>query len=116
MAAACANLKGYAGVDHIIVVAEGTANTEHGVFVRTVECTNSNSVFTTIVAITGCKVPLSVRVEIQRMQGRQSSCASADLINATIKVVNTMVQISNAYCILVDLIPSSIKLSTIHSI
>ena len=116
MAAACADFQRYAGVNHVFPIAESTADAEHRIFIGTIEGTDSNSVFTTIVAITGCKVPLSVRVEIQRMQGRQSSCASADLINATIKVVNTMVQISNAYCILVDLIPSSIKLSTIHSI
>ena len=78
------NLKGYAGVNHIVIVADSAADAEHGILVRTVEGADRHGVFTAVIAVACGKIPLVVGVEIERMKGCQGSCSCADFVNAAV--------------------------------
>ena len=65
-----AKLNADTGIDHVFPAAEGTADTEHGVFIRTGVSTDSGRIGATVIAIASGEVPLIIRVEIKRMESR----------------------------------------------
>ncbi len=52
-AVALTKLNGYAGIDHVVAVADGSADAEHGVFIGTVEGADGYRVFPAVVTVTG---------------------------------------------------------------
>ena len=58
------------GIDHVFPAAEGTADTEHGVFIGTVVSTDSGRIGATVIAVASGEVPLIIRIEIKRMESR----------------------------------------------
>ena len=60
-----AELKAYAGIHHVFSASEGTAHTEHNIFIGTIVSTYSHGIGTGIVTVTGCKVPFVIRIKCQ---------------------------------------------------
>lgn len=85
---ALADLEADAGIDHIFPAAEGTTDAEHRVFVGPIVSTDSYGTGIFIVAITGCEIPLVVRIEVQRMESCQGSGTGTDAVDAGTQLVD----------------------------
>ena len=72
---ALSQLHANSGIHHVFTGTEGTAHAEHGIFIRAVECAYRYGMSIFVVAVTGCEIPLIIRVEIKGMKGCQ--CCSA---------------------------------------
>ena len=59
---ALAELNADTGIDHVFPAAEGTADTEHGVFIGTVISTDSGRIGATVIAVASGEVPLIIRL------------------------------------------------------
>ena len=89
MAGACTEFEGEAGVDGVVIaVADSTADRNHNVFVRTIVCTESGSVFTAVVTIACGEVPFSIRVEIKRMESGESGNASDTFLAVAVYAID----------------------------
>lgn len=85
---ALAELNADTGIDHVFPAAEGTADTEHGVFIGTVVSTDSGRIGATVIAVASGEVPLIIRVEVQRMESCQCSGTGADTIDAVAQFID----------------------------
>ena len=92
-----ANLEAQAGVEHVFTVAEVRAQAEHGIFIGTIEGTESDAVGIAVITIADSEVPLVIRVEVQRMEGCQSGGAGTNLVDAVIKVGNAVIDVVNGF-------------------
>lgn len=86
----CGPEQGYACVNHVFAVAYGTCNTEHYLFIRTIVSADCSSVFACIVAIACGEGQFVVRIKVHRMQGCQSCCACANLVDTAAKLVDAV--------------------------
>ena len=113
---ALADLERHARIHHILAGAKAAAHAEHGVFVRTVERAHRHGVFTAVVADARREVPLVVRVEIERMERRQSRGVCAHLIDAPVERIHPAVQAADGGSIVVDLLLHVPELAAVHGI
>lgn len=93
IAYACGTVQGEGDtcVHHILAIAEGSAYTQHNLFIRTVECAYRSSVFALVVAVACCKGQLVIGIEIHRVQRCESGSTGTNLVNAAAEVVNTII-------------------------
>ncbi len=96
-AATLTNLEAQAGVKHIFPVAEIRTHTKHGIFIGTIEGTQSDTVGIAVIAVTNGEIPLVIRVEVQWMKRCQSSRTGTDLVDAVIEVRNTTIHMVNGF-------------------
>ena len=94
IAYACSAVQGEGDtcIHHVLAVAEGSAYTQHNLFIRTVERTYRSSVFALVVAVACSKGQLVIRIKIHRVQCCESGGTGANLVNAAAEAVNTMIQ------------------------
>ena len=88
-----AELEADACIDHVLAIAEIRAEAEHRVLIRAVERADSRTVGIAVVAVANSEVPLVIRVEIKRMQRRQSRRTSTDLVDFAVEVVHTAIDV-----------------------
>ena len=85
---ALAELEADTGIDHVLAAADRTANRERRVLIRTVERADSRRIRAAVIAVAHREVPLVIRVEVLRMQGRESSRTGTDAIDAAVHLVD----------------------------
>ena len=113
---AAADFQADAGIDHVFTATEAAADAEHGVFIRPIVESDSCRIGTAVVTVTGCEIPLIVRVEVQRMERCQSGCASTDAVDAVIQLIQGIPQLGNVLPVFLNHLVGSVKLAAVHGI
>ena len=85
----------YAGVDHILAVAECSAHREHDLLIRTVERAECRRVGAAVIAYACRKGQLGIRIEVHRVQGCQSCRACQTFLHAAVYLADLVAYISN---------------------
>ena len=111
-----AELEADACVDHVLAIAEIRAETEHRVLIRAVERADRRTVGIAVIAVANSEVPLVIRVEIKRMQRRQSRRTGTDFVDAVIQIRNSVVHVVDILRIAVDLGFHTFQLAIINRI